>query len=106
MHHRQVWHGKPNILIYISYTSHKVFSCEDKYIGSSYIIQLAEERNYNVPCDSHKRKKYVNMKMVDATAKQNVEDRVSNIMEDMFGTETKPWYRKIRGYFRESCHMC
>lgn len=44
--------------------------------------------------------------MVVGTVKQSVEDHVLDIMEDMLEIETKPWYRKLGGYCRESCHMC
>ena len=42
------------------------------------------------------------MKMVIATVYQNVEGRVSDIMEDMLETETKPWYSKLRVFL----HVC
>ncbi|CAI8592431.1 unnamed protein product [Vicia faba] len=55
---------------------------------------------------SHKRNKFVKMEMVAAMVEKNIEDHVSDIMEDMFETETKPWYRKLRGCCRENYHMC
>ena len=63
---------------------------------------MIEERKFDAPCDSHKRKKFVKMEMVAATIEQNVEDHVSDIMEDMLETETKLWYRKLEGYCRDN----
>lgn len=62
------------------------------------------EKSFVGPCDSHKRKKFVKMKIVVVTVEKNVEDHVSNIMEDML--ETELWYRKLEVCYRESCHMC
>lgn len=56
-HHQQVWHGKPNILVHIACSSHKLFSYED--CDSSCNRHLIGERKYVTSCDSHKRKKIV-----------------------------------------------
>lgn len=64
------------------------------------------EINFVVPCDIHMRGKFVKMKMMADSTKQNVEDHVSYIMEDILGTETKPWHKKIEDCCRKSCHMC
>lgn len=85
-YHQQIWHDKPNILIHIACSSHKVFSCEDFYFESSCNKQFIGERNYDTFCDSHKRKKFVKMKIDVATVEHNVEDHVSDIMEDMLET--------------------
>lgn len=106
MNLQQVWHGKPNILVYISCTSHEVFSCENWYLESSFIRQIIEERNFDVSCDSHKRNKSITMNYVVSTVEQNVEDCVSDIMEDMLNNETKLWYINLKVYYWESCHMC
>lgn len=38
------------------------------------------------------RKKLVKMKMVDVAIEKNVEDHVSDIINDMLETETKLWH--------------
>lgn len=95
-HHQQAWHGKPNILVYIDWSSHKVFSYEDYVSESICNRHLIEERNYVTLYDSNKRYNFVNMKMAIAIVEHNVEDHVSDIMEDMLETETEPWYKKLR----------
>lgn len=59
--HQQVWLGKPNILV--AWLSHEEFSCEDRYFEISFLRQMIGEINFTTPCDSHKRKKFVKMKM-------------------------------------------
>lgn len=85
-HHRQVWHDKSNILVHITYTSHKVFSCEDYHFDSRGNRHLIGERNNVTFYDSNKRKKFVNMKIVAATVEKNIEDHVSDIMDDIVDT--------------------
>lgn len=88
-HHQQVCYGKPKIVVYISFSSHKTVSYEDWYLYSSFIRQLVVKRNFVAPCDSHKKKKFVKMKMVTNIVDKNVEDHVSDIIEDVLQTETK-----------------
>lgn len=89
MHHQRVWHVKPNILVHTACSSHKVFSCEYCYFESRCNIQLIGERNYVTFCDRNKRKIFVKMKTVAAIIKKNVEDYVSDIMDDMLEIEIK-----------------
>lgn len=50
--------GKPNIIVVCF--SHKEYSCKDWNLERNCISQMKGERNLIVPCDGHKRKKYLN----------------------------------------------
>lgn len=62
------------------------------------------ERNYVTFYDRSKRNKFIKMKMVAATAEQNVEDHVSDIMDDMLETKTKLVSK--RKYVAEKYFIC